>query len=109
MYMEDHQRFDSSRMKESLRSLENVVEINEGDLIGADIVCTCDNDTVIHMSQDCEFLAVRGHETESLKFALELQESYGASFHLTDEAGNFDLIIDGKQQLEELSSQLAAS
>ena len=108
MYMEDHQRFDSAKMKESLRSLEHVVEINEGDLIGADIVCRCDDDTMVHMSQDCEFLAVRGHEKESLKFALELQKNYGSSFHLTDEGGHFDIIIDGNQELEEISSQLIA-
>lgn len=109
LYREGHKPFNASKMKESLRSLNQVIEINEGDLIGADIICRCDDDTVIHMSQDGEFLAVRGHEKESLRFALELQKLYGASFHLTDEVGHFDILIDGQQDLVELSSLLMAS
>ena len=103
MYMENHQRFDTFKMKESLRDMDEVLEINEADLIGADLMCKCKEDTIIHLSADCEFLAIRGHKRESLEFALAMQKKYGGIFHLTDEAGHFDTVINGEQQYEELN------
>jgi len=109
MYLEDHQRFDSFKMKETFRSIDEVQEINEGDLIGADLVCHCSEDTVLHLSPDCEVLAIRGHEDDSINMALSVQKEYGGAIHLTDEAGHFDTIINGEQHFEELKKIMIAS
>ena len=109
MYLENHQCFDSFKMKESLRSIEEVQEINEGDLIGADLVCHCSEGTVLHLSPDCEILAIRGHESESIKMAISVQKEYGGPIHVTDEDGHFDTIIDGKQHFDDLHKIIMVS
>ena len=108
MYIEDHGQFDSGKVKESFRAMDEVSEICEADLYGENIECLCKDETHIRLSPDKEVLAIQGSEEASLKFAFKIQESYGGSFHLTDPEGHFDTIIDGSQKFEDVSKILAS-
>jgi hypothetical protein len=109
MYIEDHCRFDSSKVKESFRSMDEVVRITEADWVGDNVECVCRDETHIRLSADCEVLAIQGDEVSSLNFAIEIQREYGGSFHLTDPEGHFDTIIDGSQQYDQVYLALKAS
>ena len=108
MYIEDHGRFDSGKVKESFRSMEEVFEIREADLYGENIECLCMDETHIRLSLDREVLAIQGGEEASIRFAIKIQSIYGGSFHLTDSEGHFDTVIDGTQKFEEVCKLLVS-
>ena len=108
MYIEDHGRFDSSKVKESFRVMDEVTNITEADWVGDNLECLCEDETHIRLSPDREVLAIQGSEVSALHYALEIQKSYGGSFHLTDPDGHFDTVIDGTQKYEDICKALKA-